>query len=288
MNAVTHPPDRAPDPEQDALDRMARNRAEPDYRMGSLRWPAEVADPLDRQAFRVQALEAAVQEARDAVARADCAKRANKDVRDRHKHRRAVDRATRALTAAERALADEQRGAAVTDAVLREDQVVPGARDEDGNPVVLRPARIVVRPDARAEVVTVLDRLAKAGSITRRQHAAGVRYRDAWEAAGLDQFPIGLGGDDGGGKGVPSSGNRRVEAGAEGARTLDLMHGVLPLASVNMLDHVIIQGLTVTSWALRQVSDTRTGMNPSVAMGRLCGALDVLAEEKWVRARKKR
>ncbi len=276
------------DTEQAALDRMARNRAEPDRRMGSLAWPTEMPDPLDRKAFRVQALETAVQDAKDAVARADCAKRANTDVRDRHKHRRAVDRARRALTEAERALSDERRGAGVADAVLREDQAMPGARDEDGNPVVLREARVVVTRDQRVHQMTALDRLARAGSITPRQHAAGVRYRDAYEAVGFDQFPIGLGGDDGASAGVPSSGNRRVEAGAEAARTLDLMRAMLPLAGVNLVEHVIVQGLTVTSWALRQVSATRTGMNPSVAMGHLCMALDVLAEEKWMRARKKR
>ena len=284
MNAITHPPEA----EQNALDRMARNRAEPGRRMGSLAWPTAVPDPLDRQAFRTASLEAAIQDAKDALARADCAKRANADVRDRHKHRRAVDRARRLLTEAERALADEVRGAGVADAVLREDQVISGVRDVDGNPVVLREAQVMVTRDQRVHQVTALDRLARAGSITARQYAAGVRYRDAWEAAGLDQFPIGLGGDDGGGMGVPSSGNRRVEAGAEAARTLDLMRAMLPLAGVNLIEHVIVQGLTVTSWALRQVSATRTGMNPSVAMGHLCMALDVLAEEKWMRARKKR
>lgn len=257
--------------EQDTLGRMARNRA-------SNRRPVmrdavpENPDPLNRGAFRLEALSQAVTDARDELDRGKCNVRLAIGRPAKDKARRACAKLSRALGAAEHALVLEEKGAEMADTVMRTDQVQRGGH-MDG--VVLREASVIVTVRGRIEQMTALSRLLKYHSIDARQYAAGVRYRAAWEAAGLDQFPIGMIGD--GGRSAPSSGNHRVENAAGSSALLDRMRRLVGPNATNLLDAVIIQGRDVRGWAASQVTDTRTGLDPSVAIGRLQMALDVLA-----------
>lgn len=263
------------DPEQDALDRMARNRAEPKRRMGSLAQPATVLGPPP-EAFREAVLTQAVQDARDTLARADCARRAAVGRVAKEKLRGSVSRARTKLTEAEHAQATEKRGAEMADAVLRDDQVQQGGR-LDG--VTLRQAQVVVTARGRVEQVTALGRLVRDKSLTPAQGAALIRYREAHEAAAMGLYGTGLNPDAVGG-GAPGSGNARIENSVAKGAALSRMRAALFPRGVALVEHVAVQGLTVTSWALRQVSATRTGMDPKHAMGLLMAAADVLAGVK--------
>lgn len=259
----------ARDPEQDTLDRMARNRAEPKRRMGSLALPATVPGPPP-EAFREATMTKAVQDARDALARAECVVRTTPGKVFRERARRMKMRCQRTLADAEKALQAEVRGEALADAVLRTDQVEV---TQDGQIIPLREARIVVRDGKRAEVVTALDWLLSRKSIDAIAHAGGVRYRAAYEAAHLDMYPIGLGGDEAGGKGVPSSGNRRIENAAAQSRDLDAMRSLLAPDALAVVEAVVIEGRDVRGWAASRVTGKRTGTDPAIAMGTLKTAL---------------
>lgn len=283
----------ARDPEQDALDRMARNRAEPKRRMGSLALPATVPGPPP-EAFRDALLTQAVQDARDALARASCSHRAAIGRVAKEKLRAPLKRARTRLQDAEHALAAEARGAEMADAVMRTDQVGPivptrvrTGEMRDGKhvvhiqplPVTLRQAQVVVTARGRVEQVTALGRLVRDKSLTPAQGAALVRYREAHEAAAAGLYGTGLNPDAVGG-GAPGSGNARIENSVAKGAALSRMRAALFPRGVALVEHVVVHGLTVTSWALRQVSATRTGMDPKHAMGLLMAAADVLAEVK--------
>ncbi len=271
MNAIVRTPDAPADLEQDALDRMARNRAQPARRMGSLARPATVPGPPP-EAFREAVMAKAVQDARDALARADCDMRTTVGKVFRERTRRVKMRCQRALADAEKSLQAEVRGEALADAVLRQDQVEIG---QNGIPISLREARVVVRDGKRAEVVTALDWLLSRKSIDGIAHAGGVRYRTAYEAAHLDMYPIGLGGDEAGSKGVPSSGNRRIEHAVAQSRDLDAMRSLLAPDALAVVEAVVIEGRDVRGWAASRVTGKRTGTDPAIAMGTLKTALGV-------------
>lgn len=279
--------------EQDALDRMAGNRAEPKRRMGSLAHPATVPG-LPPEAFRDAVLVQAVQDARDALARADCARRAAVGRVAKEKLRGAVSRARTKLTEAEHARAAELRGAEMADAVMRTDQVGPTVPTRvrtgemrDGKhvvrieplPVTLRQAQVVVTARGRVEQVTALGRLVRDKSLTPAQGAALIRYREAHDAAHVGLYGTGLNPDAVGG-GSSVGGNARIESAAADGIALSKMRAALFPRGVALVEHVVVHGLTVTSWALRQVSDSRTGMNPARAMGLLEAAADVLVGVK--------
>ena len=279
--------------EQDSLDRMARNRAQPARRMGSLAYPATVPGPPP-EAFRDAVLTQAVQDARDSLARADCARRAAVGRVAKEKLRGPVSRARVKLVEAEHALAAELRGAEMADAVMRTDQVGPivptrvrTGEMRDGKhvvriqplPVTLRQAQVVVTARGRVEQVTALGRLVRDKSLTPAQGAALIRYREAHEAAASGLYGTGLNPDAVGG-GSSIGGNARIENAAADGIMLSRMRSALFPRGVALVEHVVVHGLTVTSWALRQVSDSRTGMNPARAMGLLEAAADVLAAVK--------
>lgn len=257
--------------EQDALDRMARNRAS-DRRPAS-RGSAEMP-PIPPEAFRVATLTANVRTAKDAVARADCAMRTTIGKPFRERARRVKAKAQRALTDAEKALHAEERDELLADAVQRTSHVQPGA-GPGGEDVMLREARVVVRDGKRAEVVTALDYLLSRKSIDAVAHAGGVRYRAAYEAANLDLYPIGLGGNGGGGRSEPSSGNRRIENAVAQSRDLQRMREMVDSDALAVVDAVVIDGRDVRGWAASRVTAKRTGMDPAIAMGTLKTALGV-------------
>lgn len=269
MNAIVRPP-AAPATEQDALDRMARNRASD--RRPAMLGPVVVPNALEGRAFRVAALAEGVRLARDALAVADCRRRAVTGRVAKEKLRLPVNRARTRLRDAERALDAEMRGAESADAVMRTDQVQHGGR-MDG--VTLRQARVVVTAPGRVEQVTALGRLIRDKSLTRTQGAALVRYREAHEAAAAGLYGGGLNPDATGGGGS-TGGNARIEHAVADGVLLAQMRAALFPRGMSLIEHVAIEGLTVASWAARQVTGREGSMNPARAMGLLEAAADLL------------
>lgn len=173
--------------------------------------------------------------------------------------RRELKRAQTLLSRAEGALKAEQQGEAIGPAVQRQTIV-----DRD---VVLREPRIVNHGKS-VTLVTALDHLRNRSSITDEQHAAGKRYRAAWELAGMDMYPIGLGEGIGG---TPCSGNRRIEEAVGSSRELSRMRAVLVNSyCIALAEHVAIYDLNVSAWGEMH------GINPQYAMGQLQIVLGLL------------
>ncbi len=269
---------------QDALDRMARNRASA-TRLGSLAQPAAMP-PIPPRAFRMMQLTQAIKEARDELAIADCARRAARGRVAKEKLRSPVTRARSRLNAAEAALTAEKHGAEMADAVMRTNQVrsdvlVPVRTGEmrDGKhvvrmerqDVVLRQAQVVVSDAGRIEKVTALGRLVRDRCLTQQQGAALVRYREAHEASEAGLFGGGLNPDAVGGSGSSTGGNARIESAVADGILLGKMRAALFPRGLNLVEHVAVRGLTVASWAAQQE------MNPARAMGLLEAVADILA-----------
>lgn len=261
--------------EQDELDRMARNRASAN-RIGSLAQPAAVP-PIPPAAFRIQRLTDAVRVARDALAVADCNRREARGRVAKEKLRPAVNRARTGLRNAEAALAAEMRGEELAEAVLREDVMQRGG-PLDG--IILRQAQIVVSERGRVEQVTALGRLIRYKSLTAAQGAALVRYREAVESAAAGLFGTGLNPDAVGGGGTSVGGNFRIENAVADGALLAAMRGALFPRGISLVEHVVVRGLTVESWAATQVSAKGSSMNQTRAMGLLEAAADTLMQVK--------
>lgn len=264
MNAISS---RIRPPTPDAISgeiehaRMARNRQG--------RPPTVALRPLsESDAFRVPRLHQAV---RDAQARLDAAKavphRGTKA--EKRAAARTVSQASAALIRAQTALSDEIEGERAAPAAQR-------LAVEAGG-VVLREARAVTQ-GGRASVVMPIDRMLARKQITRAQHAAGRRYRSAWEAANADAMPAGFGGEFGGG--VPSSGNRRIEDAVGMHAELTRMQRVLGVIGCNLVEWVVVQEMTVDSWAARQPSARGEPMSSAHAMGVLVFLLGRLGEDE--------
>lgn len=251
---------------QDALDRMARNRASAN-RLGSLAQPAAMP-PMPPKAFRMMQLTQAINEARDELAIADCARRSARGKVAKERLRSSVTRARNRLNAAEAALMAEMRGAEMADAVLRTDQVGQGGC-LDG--VTLRQAQVVVSDAGRIEKVTALGRLVRDRCLTQQQGAALVRYREAHEAGEAGLYGGGLNPDAISGGGSSTGGNHRIENAVADGILLAQMRAALFPRGINLVEHVAVRGLTVTSWAAQQE------MNPARAMGLLEAVADILA-----------
>jgi len=248
---------------------MARNRAS-DRRPAS-RGPAEMP-PIPPEAFRIQGFTDAVRMARDALAVAECSRRAALGRVAKEKLRPAVTRARMRLKESEHALTAEMRGAEGADAVMRTDQVQHGG-PMDG--VTLREAQLTVCTRGRVEQVTAVGRLIRDKSLTAAQGAALVRYREAHEAAAAGLYGTGLNPDAVGG-GSSVGGNARIEHAVADGLLLAQMRAALFPRGLSIVEHVSIRGLTVSSWAAAQITDRRGIMNPARAMGLLEAAADVL------------
>ncbi len=277
--------------EQDTLDRMARNRASD--RRPSSRGPAEMP-PIPPEAFRIMHFTDAVRAARDVLAVAECSRRAAMGRVAKEKLRPAVTRARMRLKEAEHALAAEMRGAEGADAVMRVNQVGPtvSARVRTGEmrdgkhvvrieqcAVTLREAQVSVTDRGRIEQVTAVGRLIRDKSLTAAQGAALVRYQQAFEAAAAGLYGTGLNFDSLG-SGSSTGGNARIEHAVADGLLLAQMRAALFPRGLSIVEHVAIQGLTISSWAARQVTGRERQMNPARAMGLLEAAADILVDIK--------
>ena len=210
-----------------------------------------------RAAFEGVRLEAAVDVARAAVERARCVFRVARG-KEKAKARGVVRSAERALRKAENALMLEQVGEQMAPAVQRV-AIVEGV-------TVLREARIEVA-GKRVRYVSPLDRLKKRGSLTAEQYAAGKLYRAAYDLAWQDAYPVGMGEALGG---QPGSGNRRIEDAVGSGQALSRLLRLVGQTDGAILHHVIVEERDLGEWAVK------AGMNPSVVLGRLQSALELI------------
>ena len=258
---------RMPTPEQAAaqaaLDAMARNRAS--SRRPPMRDGAGLdAHPLARVAFIDTTLALDVAAARMALKDARQAPCNVGTKADRLAARKGIQQAAAALSAAEGAVAAEDRGELAAPLVQRQDHVMDG--------VLLREARVVEVAGKRMALVHPLDRMLARRSIDAAQCAAGHRYRHAWEMAGRDAYPIGLSGGEASGRTAPGSGNWRIEAAVGCGVDLAQMRAALGTAGVGLVEHVAVHELDLAGWASRQK------LNPQVVTGMFSFALTLLAE----------
>lgn len=228
----------------------------------------------NREAFRVARLSELVAEAKALVEKARAtfasARGPGKAVA-----RRELKRAQMILNRAEQGLKAEQQGEIAGPAVQRYEiterkMIVNEAGTREMGDVILREPRIVTHGKS-VTLVTALDHLRNRSSITDDQHAAGKRYRVAWESAHMDMFPIGLGEGIGG---TPCSGNRRVEESLASSQELSRMRAVLVSSyCIELVEHVAVEGLTVAAWGEAR------GIHPQAAMGQLQVLLGMLAQK---------
>ena len=244
-------------------DRMARNRLGVPLALN----PVPDEDPLTRPAFTEAKLLRDVQDARDALDRARVARTLGKSKNEKQRLGRAVSASGKALTVAEQALAAERRAAPYAEAVQRQAVV-----SDTGT--VLRDPRIVVSSGKRAELQRALEWLLKRNTIDEKAYRAARRYRNAWERAGRDAYPIGLGGGAGG-RSAPQSGNRRVEEAAASSADLSGARRAIGVFGSGMLEHIVVHDLSLDAWAEKQ------GVSNHVAKGVLIMVLERLAEH-WV------
>lgn len=259
---LTHPPTAEVAAAQDEHDRMARNRASP-WRP-SMRDDAPAEDPLVRQAFVLAQMAQAVEQARHALYDAKQAMLTTSGKAAKQAARNTVRLASRALSEAEAALVREKQEELVAPAVQRGEI----KRDD----VVIREARLVVTQGRRAELMPALERLRARDAISKRCYHAGRWYREIWEMAGMDAFPVGLGGD--GGRTAPASGNRRIEDAIGSSADLDSARRAIGVFGTAMLEHVVIEGLTLAAWAERKA------VSEHVAKGMFVMVLEQLAEHR--------
>ena len=229
-------------------------------------------EPISRPAFIASTLDARISESRAMLLQAKnavryAATRADKDVA-----RRAVKASATALAVAEAARAAEEHGEKVAPSVQRREHgrtmsTVIG-RSECGAPirgdrhVVIREPRVAVTSGAdgkRAELQSAIALLFKRGSLDARTFRAAQRYRRAWETAGMDAYPIGMAGGDGG-HCAPGSGNRRIEDAVGSSEALQAARHAVGMFGAALLDHVVVHELTVSSWAQRHDSSPAEGM----------------------------
>lgn len=231
----------APAPDEVTLgqlehDRMARNRiGRPLLLKGTLTGSDEV---LGGSAFVLPRLRLAVDQARRVLADAKRRVPQAPDKAALRKARKAVSAASAALAKAEAAVVAEERGEAAAPAVRR-DQIAQGA-------VLLREPQVQV-VGKRAELTPALERLFHRDTLTRAEYLAGRRYRDAYEAAGLDLYPIGLGGE--GGRAPPQSGNRRIEQSVASSTELQAGRACIGQMGTALLEHIVVDGLTIAAFA---------------------------------------
>ena len=235
------------------------------------------AEVLTRPAFKSAELVQAVQNARTNLLDAKAVVLATRGKAEKIKARKTVQRAATALAVAEAAVLREARGEVGAPAVQREAIVAQSVeyRDQDGmlaiGDVVLREARIEMAPTKRAELQGALERLFRRETITRRHYLAAKRYRSAWEAAGRDAFPIGLGGGEGG-RSAPQSGNRRIENAVGCTIQLTAARRAIGKFGTGFVEHIVIHDFTIAAWAVKQ------GESEHVAKGVLMMILERLAE----------
>ena len=246
---------------------MARNRAS--ERRPPMRDHAPASDPLALPAFTDAALAEAVRLAR---VRHQDAKAAVLTVRGkvgRKAASRAVGQAARAVADAEAAIVRETQGEEAAPAVQRGEVM-------QGN-TVLREPRLVVTPGRRAELQPALERLLNRGAISNYLYKAARRYRHACERAGRDAYPISLSNPDGG-RSPPSSGNRRIEEALGSPLERDAARRAVGVFGTALLEHVVMEDLTLASWAERK------GVSEHVAKGMFVMVLERLGEH-WAAVR---
>lgn len=213
-----------------------------------------------REAFRTARLTELVSASQAAVERARAAFQAARGPA-KAVARRELKRAQTLLTRAEHGLKNEQQGEVGGPAVQRQTIV-----DRD---VILREPRIVTHGKSVA-LVSALDRMLSRGSLDLAQHAAGKRYREAHEKAGMDAYPIGLGEGIGG---TPCSGNRRVEEAVGSSQELSRLRSFLSSHEISLVEHVVLHDLHLESWGIERC------LNRHNVMGFLKAALWRLAEK---------
>lgn len=257
---LTHPPTAEVAMAQAEHDRMASNRALP-WRP-SMRDDAPAEDSITRPAFVQAGLARAVDQARQRLQDARQAVLTTSGKLAKQAARNTVRLASRALAEAEAAKVREGQGEQASPAVQRAEIASGG--------VVIREARVVVTQGRRADLQPPLERMYSRDEITKREYHAARRYREAWELAGLDAYPVGLGGD--GGRTAPASGNRRIEDAIGSSADLDSARRAIGTFGTGMIEYVVVEGYTVGAWAARNRRTTQA------AMGVLSMVLQRLAE----------
>jgi hypothetical protein len=241
-----------------------------------------IASDLSRHAFRDERLAQDILDARAALVAARATVMVARGKMGKVAARRAVRVAAAALSDAEGALAAEtvgerlapatQRYASVQrDALVWEDRD-DGSKVQVRRDIVLRETRVTVGPNRRPELQPALERLDSRGAITPRCYRAGRRYREAWEQAGRDAYPVSQIGDSGCGGSDPTQGNRRIENAVGSSIALSGARRAIGVFGTAMLEYVIIEGLTLSAWAEKQ------GESEHVAKGILQMVLERLAE----------
>ena len=234
------------------------------------RYDQAVSDLSARPAFLDSMLAKAVTDARTVVTDAQQALASARTRKAKTTARRLLKVATVRLTRAQEAADREAKSEKLAPAVQRR------AIIQDG--VVLRDARIDVPKGKRAELQPALERLHTRRSITVEQFAAGCRYRAAWELAHEGLYPAGIGEGTGGAAG---SGNSAMENAVASGAELNAARHAIGVGASALLQHVIIESLTLESWAFKQ------GCNAQVVKGHFISALNHLIEH-WKPRRRER
>ncbi len=212
----------------------------------------------NREAFRVARLSELVSEAKALVERTRVSFAAARG-QTKAVARRELKRAQIILNRAEQGLKAELQGEVAGPAVQRHgiSERKPIVNEQGGREmgeVILREPRIVTHGKS-VTLVTALDHLRNRSSITDDQHAAGKRYRAAYELAGLDAYPVGMGEGIGG---TPCSGNRRIEEALGSSWELQRMRTVLVNGyCIGLIEHVAVHDGDVSSWAERHGKDRK-------------------------------
>ena len=232
----------------------------------------QLAQAIVTARIRLQAARAAVMVARGKMAKIDA--------------RRAIRVASAALADAEAALVKEDMADRVAEQVQRHEIVRRGAvvweKDASGKrvqvqrDVVYREPRVEVSGSKRAELQPALERLKSRGAISIKCYKAGRRYREAWEKAGLDAFPCCLGASEGA-RSAPGSGNRRIEDAVGSSIALSDARRAVGVFGTAMLEHLIVEGLTISSWAEKRGESEHVGKGILImVLERLAGHWDTM------------
>lgn len=257
---LTHPPTAEVAAAQAEHDRMARNRASP-WRP-SMRDDAPAEDPLARKAFVLAQMAVRINQARQHLQDARQAVLTTSGKAAKQAARNTVKLASRELSEAEAALVRENRGEQLAPAVQRGEIASDDA--------VLRHPRMIVGRTRQVELQPALERLYRREHITLTEYRAARRYREAWEMAGKNAYPIGLREDAG--RSTPVSGNHRIENGIGSNVVLDGARRAIGVFGTGLLEHLVIEGLTLGSWAERR------GCTPAEAAGAFRMVMTRLAE----------
>lgn len=241
-----------------------------------------ITSDLSRHAFAEELLAQNIVAARAALDAARSDVRMARGKKAKIEARRAVRVASMALGRAESALATERTGEKLSPAVQRQASVQPDAlvmeTREDGSEIqvrrdiVLRETRVSIGPNKRPELQPALERMKVRNLITPRCYRAGRRYREAWEQAGRDAYPVSQIGDSGSIGGDPTGGNRRIENAVGSSVALSGARRAIGVFGTAMLEYIIIEGMTISAWAEKQAKSEH------VAKGILEMVLERLAE----------